>query len=107
MDLKQEKWFKSEQETPDGFGNVGEWAHAYVVKHEDSLEMSLMDFQEKLHFKINVYDLLPVSLLRAKRNFHEVLVWGFIQRIENGQNMRHMPIVLRRLVLEYFPFMSH
>eukprot|EP01084_Bolivina_argentea_P043043 79331_1 len=97
LDLLHKEWFKSKYNVPKGVHR-----NSHVIKNNNN-DIHILDFHTQNNFSINMYDLLPNDLIKLRRKEYEVLIIGYIRQKENELMFQNMPLVLKQLILLYFP----
>merc|ERR1712129_242386 len=91
LDLLDEKWYRSKFKVPQRTSSA-----AYVLKDKlDDANVHLLDFEHNDHYKMNIHNIFPSKMLRARRKRFHPLVIGFIKEQENGILNIPIPYVLR------------
>merc|ERR1712228_650659 len=98
-DLLLRQWFKSKCILPkemykneDGFGRL------HLLKNPNSDNVHLLDFDIGDHYKTSICNIFPAGLYKARQQYFEPLVIGFLKK--HGQN-DSIPEVLKQLMLDY------
>ena len=97
LNLLDNKWYKSKYDAPSGLKRK-----SYSMKLKASNIIHLLNFEYQLHFKIDLHDLLSMEFIKARRDYYNPLVIGYVKQKEKDCKT-NIPFVLRQLILEYFP----
>ncbi len=63
----------------------------------------LMDFYNKIHFKVDIFKIIPNEIIICHRKHFKPLIMGYIRQNENDLPLQSIPFPLQMLILTYFP----
>ena len=101
LDLLNELWYKSKYIVPEVVHS-----YCYIMKIVNNAYVHILDFENGMHFKINFHDLLPIEFIKARREYYKSLVFAYIRQQVKRQSITNIPLVLKRLILNYFPIIA-
>ena len=55
------------------------------------------------HFKISLFDLIPLKILRINQKEHESLIIGYCKKCEKENKLQVIPTYLKKLTLNFYP----
>ena len=104
LNLLNKKWYKSPYDNPKS-----ECYDVYILKGKCDRSRYIMDFRMGNRYKFDLYNLLPLKLIKDSKDYYELLIIGWIKEMENNDIIPSIPIDLQRLILYFFsiPYTSH
>eukprot|EP01084_Bolivina_argentea_P148676 259894_1 len=96
LDLLCSKWFKSDHSVPISVKYL-----AYCIKSINNY-VHLLNFEQKTHFKLNIFELFSRDMIISRRKIYQPLVMEYVRQQENNGFVSSMPFVLKQLILCYF-----
>ena len=73
-----------------------------MVKAQNNF-IHFFDFGHGDHYKANLYDILPIKFKKLYQKRYDPLVVGYIKELETDNIVPDIPIVLKKLISNYFP----
>eukprot|EP01084_Bolivina_argentea_P241366 405224_1 len=99
LDLLKVKRYKSQYCIPNDFEVVEE--NYYVMKMDTNIH--IIDCYDKIHFKVEILDIIPHEIIVPHKIYHKPLITGYIRDQQNELSLQFIPLDVQMIVLNYFP----
>ena len=101
LDLLEMCWHKSLVTIPSRCVFDLNENSACIVKNR--VNIHIVNIVVGYNYKVSLYDMLPKAVLKGYKKHVAQLVEGFVKRYEVKRNVRFIPIVIQRLIINFFP----
>ncbi len=100
LDLIKMNWVKSKCTIPNEFMNNNINNMVFAMKINDNIH--IMDFEFSIHFKVNVFNIIPCEIIVSHRKHFKPLIMQYVREKENDFSLQPIPLVLKLVILNYF-----
>ncbi len=90
--------FKLKYSIPNEFTNNGYNCYSFKI----NINLHIINFYNKIHFKVNIFDIMPREIIQSNRTFYKPLIIGYIKQKEKELLLQSIPFPLKMIILTYF-----
>ena len=99
-----DKWHQCHNILPyfeNEYGYTAEPIHIIQDK-DNNVHLISFDKGSNHHFRASLFDILPLEIIKSNKEMQDLMVFGFIRRLETEYNLIYIPIYLKQLIVKFY-----